>query len=356
MTRTSDRLLDLGVTFHFGMRAGQDFSLAQLRRNGFEHIVIMVGAQLSKMLGLEGEDCDGVFDALQFLRRAREGHVIDYGRHVGVVGAGDTAMDCARVARRQSGGPVSLIYRRTIDQMPADREEVKHLLDEGIDVLELCKPQRLVSDDGRLSTLVCRRMVFKNDRDAGGRKIPHELADADFDVPLDTLILAISQDAVLDFLPQDGQVQEGEKQEPIAVNERGYIKVDPVTFETSVPGIYAGGDVANEGPASIVKAVAAGKAIADSILRRRSPDTASTPVTAFDPTMLQRRRSRREWRVHAPLTALNDRDNFNEVVLTYNEQQARTEAARCLDCDVLLQPVRRCLSEPRAADLPDCAP
>ena len=322
------QLLELGVTFHFGMRVGHDFSLAQLRRDGFEHIAIMVGAQLSKMLGLEGEDCEGVFDALKFLRRAREGHVIDYGKHVGVIGAGDTAMDCARVARRQSGGPVSLIYRRTIDQMPADREEVRHLLDEGIDVLELCKPQRLVTDDGRLNTLVCRRMVFKNDRDASGRKIPHELANADFEVPLDTLILAISQDAVLDFL-----ALEGEQQETIAVNERGYIAVDPITFETSVPGVFAGGDVANEGPSSIVKAVAAGKAIADSILRRRSPEAAAAAVTAFDPTTLLRRRSRREWRVPAPLTPLDDRNNFNEVVLTYNEQQARKEAARCLDCD-----------------------
>ena len=322
-------LQDLGVRFHFGKRAGHDFSLEQLRNDGFEHIVIMVGAQLSKMLGLEGEDCDGVFDALQFLRSARAGYVIDYGRRVGVIGAGDTAMDCARVARRQSHAQVSLIYRRTIDQMPADREEVRHLLDEGIDVLELCKPQRLVTDDGRLNTLVCRRMVFENDRDAGGRKIPHEIDDADFEVPLDTLILAISQNAVLDFLtPED------EDKEPIAVNDWGYIKVDPVTFETSVPGVYAGGDVANDGPSSIVKAVAAGKAIADSILRRRSSDAASTTVATFDPTTLLRRRSHREWRVHAPLTPLDDRDNFNEVVLTYDEQQARTEAARCLDCDV----------------------
>ena len=322
-------LQDRGVRFHFGKRAGHDFSLEQLRADGFEHIVIMVGAQLSKTLGLEGEDCEGVLDALQFLRRAREGHVIDYGRHVGVVGAGDTAMDCARVARRQSRAQVSLIYRRTIDQMPADREEVKHLLDEGIEVLELCKPQRLVSDDGRLNTLICRRMVFKNDRDAGGRRIPHELADADFEVPVDTLILAISQNAVLDFLAQDSGAQE-----PIAVNERGYIKVDPVTFETSVPGVYAGGDVANDGPSSIVKAVAAGKAVADSILRRRPTDATTLPVATFDPTPLLRRRSRREWRVPAPHTPLDDRDNFNEVVLTYDEQQARTEAARCLDCDV----------------------
>jgi putative selenate reductase len=318
------RLLeDLGVEFHFGMQAGRDFDLPQLRSDGFEHIVIMVGAQLSKTLGLDGEDSEGVIDALQFLRDAREGKVIDCGPRVGVVGAGDTAMDCARVARRQSGSKVSLIYRRTIDQMPADREEVKHLLDEGIDVLELCKPQQLVSEDGKLRTLICRRMTFKDDRDASGRRIPHELADNDFEVPLDTLIMAISQNAVLDFL----------NQESIAINERGYIEVDPVTFETSLPGVYAGGDVANEGPSSIVKAAAAGKAIADSILGRRSADAVSTQVMPFDPATLLRRRSRREWRIPAPHTPLDDRDNFNEVVLTYDDQHARAEASRCLDCD-----------------------
>jgi len=284
----------------------------------------MVGAQLSKTLGLDGEDSEGVIDALRFLRNAREGYETDFGPRVGVIGAGDTAMDCARVARRRSGTQVSLIYRRTIDQMPADREEVKHLLDEGIDVLELCKPQALVSDDGKLSTLICRRMVFKDDRDASGRRIPHETTDADFEVPLDTLIMAISQNAVLDFLGQ----------EPITINERGYIEVDPVTFETSLPGVYAGGDVANEGPSSIVKAAAAGKAIADSILGPRSAGAESEPVTPFDPATLLRRRSRREWRVPAPHTPLDDRDNFNEVVLTYDDQSARAEASRCLDCDV----------------------
>jgi putative selenate reductase len=186
-------LEELGVQFHFGAKAGRDFDLSQLRRDGFDSIVIMVGAQLSKMLGLAGEDCDGVIDALTFLRRAREGEPIESMQHVGVIGAGDTAMDCARVARRQSDGRVSLIYRRTIDQMPADREEITHLLDEGIDVLELCKPQRLIISDGKLQALECRRMTYKGDRDASGRKIPHEVPDSGFEVPLDTLILAISQ-------------------------------------------------------------------------------------------------------------------------------------------------------------------
>jgi len=316
-------LKELGVQFHFGKKAGRDFSLSQLRQEGFDKIVIMVGAQLGKTLGLEGEDCEGVIDALQYLRRAREGQAAQSSRHVGVIGAGDTAMDCARVARRQSDGKVSLIYRRTIDQMPADREEITHLLAEGIEVLELCKPQRLVIEDGKLQALECRRMAYKGDRDASGRKIPHEVADSDFAVPLDTLILAISQHAVLDFFDE----------EPIAVNQWGYIEADPVTFETSAADVYAGGDVVNDGPASIVKAVAAGKAIADSILQRQSPDDEPAEATAFDPAALLRRRSQREWRIAAPHTPLTDRDHSKEVVLTFDAQQARSEAARCLDCD-----------------------
>jgi len=321
--RDFDLLEDLGVQFHFGMKAGRDFSLRKLRDDGFDQIVIMVGAQLGKTLGLEGEDCEGVIDALQFLRRAREGQKMEFGPRIGVIGAGDTAMDCARVAQRQSGSQVSLIYRRTIDQMPADREEIAHLLEEGIEVLELCKPQQLLAKDGTLWALECRRMVFKGDRDASGRKIPHESPGSDFEVPLDTLILAISQHAVLDFLGD----------EAIVVNDRGYIDADPVTFETSVPGLYAGGDVVNDGPASIVKAAAAGRAIADSILRRQRSDAARTGLASFDTAALLRRRSQREWRVPAPLTPLEDRDDSTEVVLTYEAQQARAEAARCLDCD-----------------------
>jgi putative selenate reductase len=101
-----------------------------------------------------------------------------------------------------------------------------------------------------------------------------------------------------------------------------------------LPGVYAGGDVANDGPSSIVKAAAAGKAIADSILGRRLSDADSAEVRPFDPATLLRRRSRREWRIPAPHTSLDDRDNFNEVVLTYDDQHARAEASRCLDCDV----------------------
>ncbi|MEE4217785.1 MAG: FAD-dependent oxidoreductase [Xanthomonadales bacterium] len=314
----------LGVKIHYECEAGRDFRLADLRADGFENVAIMVGAQLGKKLGLAGEDADGVMDALHFLRQAREGRPVPVGPRIGIIGAGDTAMDCARTAWRLAPGEsrVSVIYRRSIDQMPADREEVACLLQEGIDVVEMARPQALLSTDGRLTGMVCRRMEYRGDRDASGRKVPHEIPGSDFEVPLDTLILAISQHAVLDFF--DG--------EPINLNPWGYIDADPETFETSLPGVFAGGDVVNDGPSSIVEAAADGKAIAQSILHHRSNGSTPPSVAAFDTDDLLLRRSRREWRVPVPHSPLADRKNFGEVVYGYSEEQARKEAARCLDC------------------------
>jgi len=319
-------LESLGVQIHYRQKAGRDFYLSTLRESGFEFIVLMVGAQRGKKLGLEGEDCDGVIDALDYLRACREGRPPEIGHNIGVIGAGDTAMDCARTAWRQSSGNVSVIYRRSIDQMPADREEVKSLLEEGIKVFEMARPGALRVEQGKLRALSCRRTQFNGGRDESGRKIPRDLPDSDpeaaFDLPLDTLILAISQHAVLDFF----------EREPIRLNSRGYIEADPATFETSVAGVYAGGDVVNEGPSSIVEAAADGKAIAASILNQQAEPDAPV-VEAFDPADLLRRRSHREWRVPIPQAPVTDRKSFEEVVRPYDSGQAIEEAARCLDCD-----------------------
>ena len=312
----------LGVAFHYGKAAGRDFTLADLKNDGFDKILVLVGAQAGKTLGLEHEDSDGVIDALAFLREAREEHKADIGKRIGVIGAGDTAMDCARVARRLSKGDITLVYRRTVDQMPADREEIKHLLEEGIEVVELSTPKALRVEDGELRALECRRMEYRGDHDASGRKVPHEIPGSDFEIPLDTLILAISQGPVLDFL--DG--------EPIELNEHGYIVADPDTFETSLPGVYAGGDAANAGPASIVKAAAAGKAMAAHILGRK-PEVRTPGAAEVDVADLMRRRSRRQWRTPSPELPLEQREGFEEVVLTYDARQVRAEAARCLECD-----------------------
>lgn len=313
----------LGIEIRYNQKAGRDFHLSDLKKEGFKYTVVAVGAQKAKRLGCEGEDCEGVMDALYYLRRVREQKPVKLGERIGVIGAGDTAMDTARSAwRLTQNAKISVIYRRTIDQMPADREEVRGLLEEGIKVYELALPHKVTSENGQLKGLICKRMKL-GARGPDGRKIPEEVPFSEFEIPLDTMILAISQNAVFDFF--DDQMPE--------LTSKGYIQVDPVTFETSIDGVYSGGDSAQSGPSSIVKACGDGKAIAAAI-RRREEKTSEERFAwpTFDRVDLIRRRARREFRQHIPHRPLSDRKNFEEVVLTMSKEDAQAEASRCLDC------------------------
>ena len=182
---------------------------------------------------------------ITFLRSVREERPMPIGARVGVIGAGDTAMDCVRSALRVGASDVSLIYRRTIDQMPADPEEIHACIEEGINIIELAKPSALeVSEDGKLTAHGGTRTEYRGDRDASGRKIPFDVPDSEFEIPLDTIILAISQHSMLGLL---------RRRDPRGIRPRLHRR-RPETFETSIPGVYAGGDVAAHGPSSIVKA------------------------------------------------------------------------------------------------------
>ncbi|NOY55706.1 MAG: FAD-dependent oxidoreductase [Actinobacteria bacterium] len=317
---------ELGVEIRYGQTAGKDFTVSDLREQGYAYIVVGVGAQIGKRLGLEGEDAAGVIDALHFLREAREGHPVRVGKRVAVIGAGDTAMDCARTAWRLGADEVTVVYRRTIDQMPADREEVHALLEEGIGVVELASPVALHIEGGALTGLVCVRNEYRGDRDGSGRKIPHPIEGSEFELPFDMLILAISQHASIDFFGE----------EVPRLTDRGYLEVDPLTLETSVPGIFAAGDVAGSGPASIVKAAADGKAVAAAIIAREGGVVEPAPRVLPDIPVadLQVRKAHREYRVpitHAPVA---ERKNFAVSTFPYTVEEARAEAARCLDCDL----------------------
>ena len=326
----------LGVEIRYGQRAGVDITLDELRAAGFAAIFVAVGAQLAKRLGLPGEDARGVIDGVTFLRSVREGRPVAIGARVGVVGAGDTAMDCVRAARRVGASSVSLIYRRTIDQMPADPEEIHAIRDEGIRIVELARPVGLRIEDGALAGVTCTRTEYRGTRDAAGRKVPHDVPGSEFEIGLDTLILAISQHPVLDFF--GGR--------PPDLTPGGFIAVDPDTFETSLPGVYAGGDVAGGGPSSIVKAAADGKRVAAAILASvGAPGAAAgaaagvaspaSPAEAGPPDVqaLVVRRARREYRVPIRVSDLGRRDGFEETVLGYTAEEAQREAGRCLDCD-----------------------
>jgi len=322
-------LTDLGVEIRYGQRAGDDFTLPDLRRQGYGYVFVAVGAQLPKYLGLEGEDSEGVIDALRFLRSVREGDPMQVGPRVGVIGAGDTAMDCVRSAWRVGADEVSLIYRRTIDQMPADREEIHFALEEGIRIVEQAKPDSIHVENGSLAGLVCTKTEYRGDRDDSGRKIPHDVEDSEFEIPLDTLILAISQHSLLDFFGDETPELTG----------RGYLSVDPDTLATSLSGVYAGGDVAGKGPSSIVKAAADGQAAAAAIIAADAatplPIPSSQPWPTTDLHDLVMRRARREYRVPIGHTPLSARNSFDETILTYSAEDAVREASRCVDCDTI---------------------
>jgi putative selenate reductase len=315
----------LGVEVRCGMTAGVDFTLETLRAEGFTSVIIAVGAQLAKKLDLPGEDAGGVIDGIEFLRNVREGLPMAIGPRVGVVGAGDSAMDCARSARRIGASAVSLIYRRTIDQMPADPEEVRAIGEEGIEIVELARPEALHIEGGRLAGMVCTRTEYRGKRDASGRKIPFDVPGSAFEIGLDTLILAISQHPVLDFFGK----------RPPVLTPPGCIAVDPETLETSIPGVYAGGDVSGHGPASIVRAAADGKRAAAAIMAaagrvRLEPAQSHRPVDLHELTV---RRAHRVYRVPIQVRPLDRRAGFEETVLGYTAEEAIREASRCLDCD-----------------------
>jgi putative selenate reductase len=254
---------------------------------------------------------------------------MEIGPRVGVVGAGDTAMDCVRSAWRVGATETSLIYRRTIDQMPADREEIHESIVEGVNIIELANPHAILAEDGKLTGLVCTKTEYRGERDSSGRKIPFDIPDSQFEIEIDTLILAISQHSLLDFFGDE---------EP-ELTSRGYIAVDPVTYESSLSGVYAGGDVAADGPSSIVKAAADGKRVARAIIEHATGTPVPLPET-WKPLELELhdmvvRRARREYRVPVRHSPLDDRDNFKETIYTYTDEEAKAEASRCLDCDTM---------------------
>jgi putative selenate reductase len=321
------RVAALGVEVQTGIRVGADLTLDSLRDAGFEHIVVAVGAQRGRRLDIPGETGVGVWDGLEFLRAAREGSVVGIEGTVLVIGGGDAAMDCARTARRLGASKVTVLYRRSGDEMPAHKEELRGLLEEGLQLREQVIPVEVVTGTSAPISLRCRR-TRPGEQDASGRSRPVEVAGSEFELAADVVIVAIGQQPDLSVFGD----------EPVVVNEAGYVDVDPGSLETSVPNVYAGGDIIGDGPASIVKAAGDGRTIASAILARISVDGVISDVSTtpeVDRTELVVRRAHRQFRLVTPRLPTSDRSSFAEVVQTLSDHQAVVEAGRCLDCDLM---------------------
>ena len=306
----------------------------ELLGKGFDAVYIASGAQKGVRLGVEGEEGQGVYQALDFLERVRRGEAVDLGRRVLVIGGGNSAMDAARTARRiasnnePSKGPVTVVYRRTRREMPAIEEEVEEVLAEGVTLEELASPTRVILKDGRVAALECIRNRL-GEPGEDGRRRPVPVVGSEFEIEADSIIVAIGQIPDVSFLGGSA----------VSLRKNGTIATDLQTCATDEARVYAGGD-AVRGPATIIEAIADGRRAAEAICRELGvkvtrPAVALPRLSEEEVVSLKRTRARKEPQHRAPTLPLERRGGFDLVEETLTEEAALSEAARCLQCSTL---------------------
>ncbi len=315
----------LGVTIKTGQRLGRDISLSGLREAGYESVFLGIGAPHGSRLALPGEEAQGVVDAMQFLRDYNLGHDCHLGKDVVIVGGGNSAIDAARTAIRLGASTVTVVYRRTRDQMPAYAHEVEEAEREGVRIRFLLGPTEVVVKDGGVVGLRCVPMVLQGfDRSGRRRAVPSQQAPVV--MPTDMLITAIGQQLDVSAFAADAVP---------STNRDGFLRVDPRTGQTEIPWLYAGGDAAT-GPASVVEAVRGGERAAVAIDRMLSGEAHAfwrehrKVNTFFDPDADPSTAPRAHLRL---LGVEKRRGRFDEVELSWTEPEALREAGRCLRCD-----------------------
>jgi glutamate synthase (NADPH/NADH) small chain len=253
-----DYVRSLGVEIRVNAVIGRLFTIPSLLASGYRAVFVGTGAGTPHFLGIPGENLNGVYSANEFLTRVnlmqayRFGEVdtpISVGENVVVVGGGNVAMDAARVALRIGARQVTIVYRRSRAEMPARAEEAVHAEEEGIRFEMLTNPTRILQDsDFRVGGMECLRMEL-GEPDASGRRRPVPKPGTEFGIPADTVVIAIGSSAN----PLVQQTTPG-----LSANARGYIVTDEETGLTSIPGVYAGGDVVT-GSATVIQAMGAGR-------------------------------------------------------------------------------------------------
>ncbi len=201
LAKDIDNIISLGVNVHTNTPITKE-SFAELRESS-DYIYIAIGAQQSMPLRIKGMDSDGVYDQLTFLSKIRQAKNLDTGQKIIIIGAGNSAMDAARTAKRLVGkdGEVTIVYRRTRREMPCDPEEVRGALEEGVKLIELASPEAVVSANGKVKGLKVSRMEL-GEPDEDGRAKPVRIDDSEYVIDATAIIPAIGQQVVLDFFPE----------------------------------------------------------------------------------------------------------------------------------------------------------
>ncbi len=327
-------LEDLGIEFRFNTRFGQDVMLEDLKTEGFDAFLLTIGAHTAYKLNIPGEtNYPGVIDSIHFLRRVALGERHIPGKRVVIIGGGNVAIDAARTSLRLGCPSVTVAYRRTRAEMPADEEEVLHAEEEGVRFSFLTIPLEIVGQEGRLSGIRCIRAVMQASED-GGRKFPVPVEGSEFIMEADAVIPAIGQQVDVDCLAS---------MEGLNWTRRNTLEINRVSMQTSMEGFFAAGD-AVLGPATVIEAIGGGKKAAEAIDRYLSgipqPNMPPVPVRRGRLPCMEISASQKMTLKRPEMPMLNNnrrRIMFQQAELGYSEAQVKEEALRCLRCDICMR-------------------
>ncbi|MFO7884305.1 MAG: FAD-dependent oxidoreductase [Desulfobacteraceae bacterium] len=317
-----------GIEIKYSQALGKDFTIDSLMADGYESVYLALGCHQGMKLGLPGEEFEGVIPGVKLLKDVALGNFEPLKGHVAIIGGGDVAIDAARTALRIGAEKVSILYRRTEAEMPARVEEIEDAREEGVDIEFLVAPKEVIAENNRTVGLKCFKMEL-GEPDDSGRRRPIPVEGSDYVLDIDYLIPAIGQRTDAACLDSPSGVN---------VNRWANIEADPVTFETSRKGVFAGGD-GQTGASIAINAVAAGKEAAVSILRyldgkdlkegREPVEFAQKNFNKIPDNITETPRQ------HMDRIPLEERKKgFTEVEKGFTEEQALAEADKCLDCMV----------------------
>ncbi len=310
------RIESMGVTVLFSTKVDKN-RFEQLRADN-DFVYLAAGAQRALPFGIEGAEAQGVLDPLDFLFSVKKGQPTGLGNNIAIIGGGNTAMDAARTAYRltKKNGKVTIIYRRTIAEMPADEAEVKAVMEEGIEILELASPVKINVKEGAVHSITLMRMKL-GEKDDSGRARPVEIPGSEFEITCDTVIPAIGQLPAIDFV------------------DTVKLKTRPGSYETRLSNVFIGGD-ALRGASTVIRAVGDGRKAAGEIIAKAGLTLQNNGKPTREEQPLSRHmvnRSTKKPSVAVKEIPAEKRKNFQLVTTTLSREEAQKEAARCLQCD-----------------------
>jgi formate dehydrogenase major subunit len=311
-----------GVKLVNNVKLGKDFTVESLKADN-DAVIVAVGAWKSSSMRTPGEELDGVYGGIDFLRGVIKGNPPEIGERVAVCGGGNTAMDACRTAVRLGAKEVYVVYRRTRNEMPADELEIREAEEEGVTYKFLTNPLSFNGEDGKVKSITLQIMEL-GEPDASGRRRPVPVEGKTEEIAVDSVILAIGQKLVQDDVRE------------LKLNERGNIEADPDFFTTSIDGVFAIGDATNRGASIAIEAIGEAdrcvKAV-DAYLNDINVETRVPYISKRDESTIDYSDREKQSRINPKVLDPEVRNkNFDEVSLGFTEDEAKAEANRCLEC------------------------